>query len=178
MTEATQRLFFALWPDPSTSDALTMLAREVAAESGGRPTAPGNAHVTLAFLGDQSRRVARELSAGASRISAPAFDLVFDRVGGWRKSAIAWAGVQSVPPALLDLHQAINRLLQASGLQPEERPLAVHVTLARHAAAVVRHPIAPALAWHVGAFALVASELSTEGARYRVVSSWPLIANP
>jgi 2'-5' RNA ligase len=68
-------------------------------------------------------------------------------------------------------------LLQASGLQPEERPLAVHVTLARHAAAVVRHPIAPALAWHVGAFALVASELSTEGARYRVVSSWPLIAN-
>ena len=26
MTEATQRLFFALWPDPSTSDALTMLA--------------------------------------------------------------------------------------------------------------------------------------------------------
>jgi 2'-5' RNA ligase len=45
------------------------------------------------------------------------------------------------------------------------------------AAAVVRHPIAPALAWHVGAFALVASELSTEGARYRVVSSWPLIAN-
>jgi hypothetical protein len=86
MTEATQRLFFALWPDPSTSDALTMLARQVAAESGGRPTAPGNAHVTLAFLGDQSRLVARELSAGASRISAPAFDLVFDRVGGWRKS--------------------------------------------------------------------------------------------
>jgi 2'-5' RNA ligase len=177
MAEATQRLFFALWPDASTSDAFATLAQQVAAESGGRPTAHGNAHVTLAFLGDQPRRVARELCAAASRISAPAFDLVFDRVGGWRKSEIAWAGVQSVPPALLELHRAMDRLLQASGLQPEERPLAIHVTLARHATAVLRRPILPSLAWHVTAFALVASELSTEGARYRVLSSWPLTAS-
>ena len=101
MNEATQRLFFALWPDASTADALATLAQQVAAESGGRPTAPGNVHVTLAFLGDQPRRIARELSAAAARISAPAFDLVLDRVDSWRKSAIAWAGVQSVPPPRL-----------------------------------------------------------------------------
>ena len=41
MNEATQRLFFALWPDPATSDALATLAQQVAAESGGRPTASG-----------------------------------------------------------------------------------------------------------------------------------------
>ena len=72
MNEAKQRLFFALWPDASTADALATLAQQVAAESGGRPTAPGNVHVTLAFLGDQPRRIARELSAAAARISAPA----------------------------------------------------------------------------------------------------------
>jgi RNA 2',3'-cyclic 3'-phosphodiesterase len=177
MNEATQRLFFALWPDASTSDALATLAQQVAAESGGRPTAPGNVHLTLAFLGDQPRRIARELSAAAARISAPSFDLVLDSVDSWHKSAIAWAGVKIVPLPLVELQQTIARSLQVSGLEPEERPFAVHVTLARRITAAVRHPLAPPLVWHVSAFALVASELDAAGARYRVLSSWPLIAN-
>ena len=174
MNEATQRLFFALWPDASTSDALAALARQVAAESGGRPTAPGSGHLTLAFLGDQPRRIARELSAAAARISAPSFDLVLDSVDSWRKNAIAWAGVQSVPLPLVELQQKIARSLLASGLEAEERPFAVHVTLARRITAAVRHPLAPPLLWHVTTFALVASELDAAGARYRVLSSWPL----
>ena len=177
MNEATQRLFFALWPDASTSDALATLAQQIATESGGRPTAPGNVHLTLAFLGDQPRRIARELSAAAARISAPPFDLVFDRVDSWRKNAIAWAGVQNMPPPLVELQQAITRSLLVSGLQPDERPFAVHVTLARRITAAVRRPLAPPLVWHVTAFALVASELAAVGARYRVLSSWPLVAN-
>ena len=178
MNEATQRLFFALWPDAATSDALATLAQQVAAESGGRPTAPGNVHLTLAFLGDQPRRIARELSAAAARISAPSFDLVLDSVDSWRKNAIAWAGVQSVPPPLVELQQKIARSLLVSGLEPEERPFAVHVTLARRITVAVRHPLAPPLVWHVTAFALVASELDAKGARYRVLSSWPLAQRP
>jgi len=174
MNEKKQRLFFALWPDASTAAALSTLAQQVAAESGGRSTAPGNVHVTLAFLGDQPRRIARELSAVAARISAPAFDLVLDRVDSWRKNAIAWAGVPSVPPPLVELHQAIARALLVSGLEPDERPFAVHVTLARHISTAVRRPLAPPLVWHVTAFALVASELDATGARYRVLSSWQL----
>jgi hypothetical protein len=42
----------------------------------------------------------------------------------------------------------------------------------------VRHPLAPPLVWHVTAFALVASELDVAGARYRVLSSWPLAQRP
>jgi 2'-5' RNA ligase len=178
MNEATQRLFFALWPDAATSDALATLAQQVAAESGGRPTAPGNVHLTLAFLGDQPRRIARELSAAAARILAPSFDLVLDSVDSWRKNAIAWAGVQSVPPPLGELQQKIARSLLVSGLEPEERPFAVHVTLARRITVAVRHPLAPPLVWHVTAFALVASELDVAGARYRVLSSWPLAHRP
>ena len=178
MNEAKQRLFFALWPDASTAAALATLAQQVAAESGGRPTAPGNVHVTLAFLGDQPRRIARELSAAAARISAPSFDLVLDSVDSWRKNAVAWAGVQAVPPPLVELQQKIAQSLLVSGLEPEERPFAVHVTLARRIAVAVRHPLAPPLVWHVTAFALVVSELDTAGARYRVLSSWPLAQRP
>jgi len=178
MSEATQRLFFALWPDAATSHALATLAQQVAAESGGRPTAPGNVHLTLAFLGDQPRRIARELSAAAARISAPSFDLVLDSVDSWRKNAVAWAGAQSVPPPLAELQQKIARSLLASGLEPEERPFAVHVTLARRITLAVKHPLAPPLVWHVTTFALVASELDPAGARYRVLSSWPLAQRP
>ena len=178
MNEATQRLFFALWPDAATSNALTTLAQQVAVESVGRPTAPGNVHLTLAFLGDQPRRIARELSAAAARISAPSFDLVLDSVDCWRKNAIVWAGVQNAPPALWELQQKVARSLLASGLEPDERPFAVHVTLARRIAVAVRHPLAPPLVWHVTAFALVVSEPDIAGARYRVLSSWPLAHRP
>jgi RNA 2',3'-cyclic 3'-phosphodiesterase len=178
MNEATQRLFFAVWPDAATSNALATLAQQVAVESGGRPTAPGNVHLTLAFLGDQPRRIARELSAAAARISAPSFDLVLDSVDSWRKNAIAWAGVQSVPPPLMELQQKIARSLSVSGLEAEERPFAVHVTLARRITVAVRHPLAPPLVWHVTAFALVVSEPDVAGARYRVLSSWPLLQQP
>ena len=177
MSQTTQRLFFALWPGASVSEALATLAQQVGAESGGRATAPGKAHLTLAFLGDQPRRIARELSVAASRISTPAFDLVFDRLDCWRNSAVAWAGVESVPSPLLDLHQAVGRLLRDSGLEREERPFAVHVTLARHIATTVRRPLAAPIVWHVSRFALVASDVSPSGARYRVLSSWPLDAD-
>jgi RNA 2',3'-cyclic 3'-phosphodiesterase len=175
MQEATQRLFFALWPDASVADALATLAQEIGAESGGRAMPAGNVHLTLAFLGEQPGSIARELCRAAARISSPAFDLVLDRVDSWRKNAVAWAGVRSVPPPLVALHQAIGRSLVDCGLAPETRPFAVHVTLARRISIEVRRPLAPPLAWHATGFALVASELAATGARYRVLSRWPLL---
>jgi len=178
MDKATQRLFFALWPDASISEALAAVAQQVVVESGGRPTPLANVHLTLAFLGEQPHRIAQELSAAASRIAAPAFDLVFDRVDSWRKNAIAWAGVQSVPGPLVELHHAIAQSLLASGIETDDRPLAAHVTLARRIETSVRHPLAPPLTWHVSAFALVASDLSAAGVSYRVLCRWPLGVNP
>ncbi len=174
MEEATQRLFFALWPDPSLAHALAALAQEVGVESGGRAIPAGNVHLTLAFLGEQPQNIARELGVAAARIVSPSFALRLDRVDSWRKNAVAWAGVQSVPPELVALHQAIGRSLGDCGLVPEERPFAVHVTLVRRISIEVRRPIAPPLAWHATEFALVASELAATGARYRVLSRWPL----
>ena len=174
MSEETQRIFFALWPDASIAGALAALARDVAIESGGRPIAAGNAHLTLAFLGNQPVGVARDLSASASRIAVPAFDLAVDRVESWRKNEIAWAGVQSVPPQLTALHGAIAGSLLAVGIEPEDRPFSAHITLARRTERSVQRSLSPPLLWHATAFALVASELSAAGARYRILSRWPL----
>jgi 2'-5' RNA ligase len=44
----SQRVFFALWPDAPLQALLGELAREVAREGGGRPTAPHRIHLTLA----------------------------------------------------------------------------------------------------------------------------------
>lgn len=176
MPESTQRLFFALSPTGPVADALAMLAQEVAAESCGRATAPGNVHLTLAFLGEQPARVARALSVAAARVSVPAFELVFDRLGSWRKSEVAWAGVRSVPPQLSLLHESIGGVLRDNGLTPDERPLAVHVTLARRISIAVKRPLTMPLTWQVSEFALVASDLSAAAPRYRVLSRWPLDA--
>jgi 2'-5' RNA ligase len=174
MNDATQRIFFALWPDASIMDALAALARDVAIESGGRAIGVGNAHLTLAFLGNQPAAIVQELSASARGITVPSFDLIVDRVESWRKNAIAFAGVQSVPAALTALHRAIAGSIREAGLDPDERPFSAHVTLARRIERSVRRPLASPLLWHATAFALVASELSATGARYRVLSSWPL----
>ncbi len=177
MDEATQRIFFALWPDASVGDALAALARDVATESGGRPIADRSAHLTLAFLGNQPAAVVRALSASACAIVLPAFGLVVDRVESWRKNQIAWAGVQSMPPPLLALHGAIAASLRAVGIEPEDRPFSAHVTLARRIERSVQRSLVPPILWQATAFALVASELSSAGARYRVLSSWPLAAS-
>jgi RNA 2',3'-cyclic 3'-phosphodiesterase len=173
MDDATQRLFFALWPEQPTAAAFAALAQDAVAECGGRATASDNLHLTLAFLGDQPSRIAHQLTLAAGHISSPAFDLVFDRVGSWRKSEIIWAGVQNAPASLTALRSALARALAASGIALDDR-FAVHVTLARRADAITGRALTVPITWRVNAFALVASELSSTGPRYRVLSRWPL----
>jgi len=53
MSDATIRLFFALWPDDATRRALAACASAVVAQTGGREVAAGNLHLTLAFIGER-----------------------------------------------------------------------------------------------------------------------------
>ena len=49
---ATQRLFFALWPDDATRDALDRTGKWLHRHWGGRRMRADTLHLTLAFLGD------------------------------------------------------------------------------------------------------------------------------
>lgn len=175
MTNATLRLFFALWPDPVTRAALAALARSTADQTGGRATAPGNVHLTLAFLGVQPQDSIGTLVGLARAVAAAPFALALDHVDCWRKNGVAWAGTSEMPKPLATLQQALAATLAAAGVVADDRrPFAVHVTLARKVAMPLhRRAIAP-IAWPVDAMALVASDLGPGGPAYRVVEALPL----
>jgi 2'-5' RNA ligase len=173
MAESSLRLFFALWPDPQTRAVLASLAEGVAAETGGRATAPDNVHLTLAFLGAQPRERAGELAARAGAIDASAFVLTLDHIDCWRKNGVAWLGTSEIPEALASLRSSLLASLELFGMADDPRPFAVHVTLARKITTPVRRRLSSAIRWPIDSLALVASETRSEGPVYRVLDRLP-----
>jgi 2'-5' RNA ligase len=98
---------------------------------------------------------------------------VFDEVDCWRKTGIAWLGASETPAALVALHGGLARALASLGIALEARPFAPHLTLARRIATAVRRRLPQPVVWNVTSFALVVSELDRNGARYRVLATWP-----
>ena len=171
---AAQRLFFALWPDASLQHRIHALARTALARGNGRLVAPGNLHLTLAFLGavDADRRRCLEAAAGTVRTGR--FSLEFDVAGYWAKPRVLWFGCSRPPQALLDLVASLQSGVRACGFDPDRRPYAVHLTVAR---SVAHNPGAAGIAplyWPVDGFVLVESQTRPEGAQYRPLRAWAL----
>lgn len=171
---ATKRLFFALWPDEAARARLAESVSAVVAGIAGRPVPVENWHVTVAFLGDVDAEQQRCVEAAADAVVCPAFTLSLNQYGYWPRPQVVWLGAQVCPAALQALVRDLGLGLRGCGIQLDDRPFAVHLTLLRK---VHRRPVltrAEPIAWSVEALALVESELSTSGATYRVVRSWPL----
>lgn len=175
MADPKLRLFFALWPDSRTRAAIAALAGQVAAQTGGRATAPDNVHLTLAFLGAQPRDSVAALAAAATAaaLDASSFVLTLDHVDCWRKNVVAWLGAREVPPALASLHRALTAALAEFGIADEGRSFAVHVTLARKITRSLRYRLSSSIDWPVDRLALVASETGNQGPVYRVLAAMP-----
>jgi 2'-5' RNA ligase len=173
---ASRRLFFAVLPDDGARTGVDALARAVAQATGGRAPPASNLHLTLAFLGAvTAAREARLAAIGAhcARSAAP-FSFVLDRLGHFRGARVAYAAPPAVPGPLARIVLCLQGELRNAGLPVEDRAFAPHVTLARRATrAPGPGPIAP-IAWHVDALALMASEPSPDGVRYRVLDAWHL----
>jgi 2'-5' RNA ligase len=172
----SQRIFFALWPDASLRTTLAALAREVAHQGGGRPTAPSRIHLTLAFLGDQPTTRVDALRRLGGGIRARAFTLALDALGSFPRTGIAWLGASAPQPGLEALHGELAAALRIGGFAIDERAYAPHLTLARHSAATIERRLSQPLAWPVTALFLVASELGRSGPTYRTLAGWPLAA--
>ncbi|MBL8447643.1 MAG: RNA 2',3'-cyclic phosphodiesterase [Zoogloeaceae bacterium] len=170
-----QRLFFALWPPEEVASALHRVAHQIQASHGGRAMQRDTLHLTLAFLGDVPLASIPGLTAAASSLDpGPAFTLTLDELGYWRHNQIVWAGVRHPPAALTRLAGDLHERLRGGGFPLESRPFRPHLTLLRRVLAPVELPGLLALAWPVDAFVLMASELSHQGARYRVIGRWRL----
>jgi 2'-5' RNA ligase len=174
MAAAALRVFFAVWPDSSLVTSLAALAAEVARETQGRPTAPENIHLTLAFLGEQPVSRMAPLCALAARVGGQHFALTLDEIGCFRKAGIAWLGASAPQLQLIALQERLAGELRARGFPIDERPYAPHLTLARRIEVAIRRSLAAPIFWKVNSFALIASETTASGPSYRSLADWPL----
>jgi 2'-5' RNA ligase len=171
------RVFFALVPPPPLRQVLGDLARDVARRAHGRPVSADNVHATLAFVGAWPVSRLPELHAAGADVYGEPMPIMLDTCGAFRRAGIAWIAASQPPSALGTLAQALFERLVAIGVQLDERPFRPHVTLARHCRGPYTAGPAGPFAWDVDALALMQSDTRAEGARYRMLASWPLRAS-
>ncbi len=150
---------------------------------------PANLHVTLQFLGDQTKERLAEAEgalAEAAAASAPV-DVTFHGIGGFpglERPRILWVGLSHGALAMRALQARVADALAARGFPREERPWHPHLTIGRvhderrwrREAGPLRNAIVQAATTtfgmqHVAEVTLMRSDLSHAGARYRVLQS-------
>jgi 2'-5' RNA ligase len=169
----TLRLFFALWPDDATRDALIGAGKLLHQHWGGRLMRADTLHITLAFLGSTPVDQLDALFACADTVRADAFELILDQVGYWRHNRIGWLGASQMPPQHLELVGALNAALRAAGYSVDARPHVPHATLLRNTAGG-ELPACEPVRWPLSDFVLVASRREADGMHYDVIRRWPL----
>ncbi len=166
------RLFVAVWPPGAVVDTLAAIERPPWPDM--RWTTPDQWHVTLLFLGQAVP--APEVDAALSGLVHPPCPVTLGpavRPLGRHLLVVEVGGLDSLAAAVA---RSTGPLLGGDG----GRPWKGHLTMARgrRGADVRRRGGQPLSAsWLADEFALVASQLGPDGARYRTVARYPL-ANP
>jgi 2'-5' RNA ligase len=172
VSESSRRLFFALWPDDQTRQALFHWQTH---------NLPGDVrwqhradlHMTLHFLGQVDPERLGGLRALGEAAADGRFSVVLDEIGHWRKPQVLWAAPSSVPGELPQLHARLGSGLVALGLPVEARDFRPHVTLARKVPDErAARPLAP-VTWPVTELALVESRPG-DAPIYHPLTRWPL----
>jgi 2'-5' RNA ligase len=169
----TLRLFFALWPDDATRDALNRSSKWLHKHWGGRCMRADTLHITLAFLGSTPADQLDALIACADTVRTDAFELVLDQAGYWRHNRIGWLGASETPSQHFELVGALNAGLQAAGFAVDARPHVPHITLLRNSAGG-EVPACIPVRWPIRDFVLVKSVTKSDGAHYEVIRRWLL----
>ncbi len=169
----TSRLFFALWPDDETRQALARLGQTLGAKQF-KWVPPHNLHVTLAFLGQVGSEVEVSVKQSAAAIVVPAFELVFGSVSYWSSPKVLCLTCrQAVPDEAMVLATALMEAALNCGLQMDTRPYIPHITLARKARYLPGAQFEPII-WRAETFCLVESCSGPDGVCYKVIQQWPL----
>jgi 2'-5' RNA ligase len=170
----TQRLFFALWPEPELQQRLAQAAAALLPRDAGRRVRAENLHCTLVFLGNAETAQRLCIEDAASLVRAEPFDLTLDRLGYFRRPQAAWLGCTTPPVALQALVAGLRYGAETCGFTPELRPYEVHLTVARKLRRDPgRLPLMP-ITWAVKQFALMESVSEADGVQYRPLRFWDL----
>ena len=174
---ATQRLFFALWPNAKLQAALHLAGQSLQKAFGGRVVRTENIHLTLAFLGSVPVERIDELVDIGGSIMARRFELILTETGCWKRSAVGWIAPESMPEPLQDLVLELRRQLLAAGFRVDDKPFAPHVTLLRKAKCRTQPTrLQTPLDWHIDDFVLMRSDTLESGVEYSKTGGWKLAA--
>lgn len=178
---ATDRLFFAVFPDETARNAIARLGEDVGKRHGlrGKPLEPERLHITLHHLGDYAGLPAA-LVEGATRaaervVSAAPFDVAFDRVASFAKRAdkkpyVLLGGGHDSP--LQQFRKQLGDALFQAGLGKHvTRDFTPHVTLRYERVLLPEQAVAP-VKWTVREFVLVHSLLGQT--KHLHLHRWPL----
>lgn len=168
------RLFFALWPDEVTRQALVAHRDALAHETRGRAMRPDTLHLTLAFIGEVADLRVPTLLACGDRVRARQFSLPTDCTGYFQQPRVAWLGCSAPPPGLLALQRALYQQVSAGGFALEDTPFRPHITLVRNCKVEPSPKAIAPIDWRVESFVLVHSNLTPGGPMYRVLKHWAL----
>lgn len=168
----SDRLFFALWPDPALLQALRARVEPIVGSIGGKPQRPDQWHVTLEFMGQVARERQPALRAAAGCVRQSPVTIEFDRVEHWRKPQVVSLVASRVPASLAVLVTQLRAALVEEGFAVDTRPFCPHVTLARKVRAAADALLEPPLVWRSRGFALVRSVTDPAGSRYEPLHWW------
>lgn len=186
------RLFVACEVPDETRQAITEVIEVLRARSGTavRWIRPEGIHVTLKFLGEVpvKQLPAIKLAVQEAVLVSSPFELEFSNIGtfGGREGLrIMWVGIAGDVLRLEKLVRDVNAALGVVGFQAERRPFRPHLTLGRVRdeiptrqraeieVAVGKMEVTPAT-WRTNQVSLMRSRLTTTGAQYEVIATFPL----
>jgi 2'-5' RNA ligase len=174
------RLFVALSIPPNVAHSIMLIQGGV---PGARWQNREQLHITLRFIGEADGRDTAMLDDALAAVEAPAFDLQFHGVGqfGNKQPHTLWAGMRK-SEALEHLQRKVDTAIRRVGQPQDAHKFTPHVTLAR-----LRNPEGPKLVewlthnalftsaeFHVGAFHLYSSRLTSDGSIYAIERDYPL----
>lgn len=173
MSGPVRRLFVAVDLPPPLAARLAALAPQA---RGVKPVRPEAIHLTLHFLGDVPEAAIPRLCAALDQVRAAPFAVELTGRGRFPPrgpARVLWVGL-APQAALVALHAACGRAIQAVGLPVESRPFAPHVTVARlHDGAAQRVAeeflaagSVPAAAFPVERIVIYASDRTPTGPRH------------
>ena len=183
------RLFVSVDLDEGLAAGVERVQEPLSDASGLRLTDPGQAHLTLKFLGDTDPErvpaLGDELHQAVEESGVEPFRAEFGGLGVFPSLeyiSVVWLGVREAGEQFTRLHEAIEDRTTAMGFDPEDHEFTPHVTLARmdHAGGkglvqeVVRNRDPDVGAMTVESIRLTESELTPLGPEYSTVEEFDL----
>jgi 2'-5' RNA ligase len=176
------RLFIAIDLPDAIKDQLRALCIGV---PGAKWVKREQLHLTVRFIGEVETAKFQEIKSALKSVQGEPFRMAVQGMGQFppkRAARVLWVGLDA-PPALHQLHEAIEGALGRAGIAPEDRPFAAHITLGRLKTPAPLQTVQSYLARHanlqseaipVERFTLYSSVLSPHGPTYRPEGIYPL----